>query len=394
MASTASRIVLVSGARTPIGSFGGTLSSIDAHELGAVAVTAALERAGVPKEAVDEVIMGCIAQNGPDAYNARRVALAAGLATRVPAFTVNRLCGSGLQAIWSGAQELRWGGVDVVVAGGDESMSRTPFLDYGSRGNTRLGDRTLLDGTLAILTDPFSGRHMGTTAETVASRYSVSREEQDAFAVESQRRAALDASRAAFAEEIVPVTTGGKRPLEVSVDEHPRPGTTLEVLAGLRPAFERDGTVTAGNSSGINDGAAATVLMREEDVRERGLTGLATLEAVTTAGVDPEIMGYAPVLALQRLWEQTGLAPADVDVIELNEAFAAQAVAVIRDAGLDPEKVNPYGGAIALGHPVGATGAILTVRAALDLRRRDLEYAVVTMCIGGGQALAALLRRY
>lgn len=394
MASTASRIVLVSGARTPIGSSGGTLSSIDAHELGAVAVTAALERAGVPKEAVDEVIMGCIAQNGPDAYNARRVALAAGLATRVPAFTVNRLCGSGLQAIWSGAQELRWGGVDVVVAGGDESMSRTPFLDYGSRGNTRLGDRTLLDGTLAILTDPFSGRHMGTTAETVASRYSVSREEQDAFAVESQRRAALDASRAAFAEEIVPVTTGGKRPLEVSVDEHPRPGTTLEVLAGLRPAFERDGTVTAGNSSGINDGAAATVLMREEDVRERGLTGLATLEAVTTAGVDPEIMGYAPVLALQRLWEQTGLAPADVDVIELNEAFAAQAVAVIRDAGLDPEKVNPYGGAIALGHPVGATGAILTVRAALDLRRRDLEYAVVTMCIGGGQALAALLRRY
>ena len=394
MASTASRIVLVSGARTPIGSFGGTLSSIDAHELGAVAVTAALERAGVPKEAVDEVIMGCIAQNGPDAYNARRVALAAGLATRVPAFTVNRLCGSGLQAIWSGAQELRWGGVDVVVAGGDESMSRTPFLDYGSRGNTRLGDRTLLDGTLAILTDPFSGRHMGTTAETVASRYSVSREEQDAFAVESQRRAALDASRAAFAEEIVPVTTGGKRPLEVSVDEHPRPGTTLEVLAGLRPAFERDGTVTAGNSSGINDGAAATVLMREEDVRERGLTGLATLEAVTTAGVDPEIMGYAPVLALQRLWEQTGLAPADVDVIELNEAFAAQAVAVIRDAGLDPEKVNPYGGAIALGHPVGATGAILTVRAALDLRRRDLEYAVVTMCIGGGQALAALRRRY
>ncbi|MFS0795219.1 thiolase family protein [Microbacterium sp. 1P10AE] len=394
MTSNDARIVLVSGARTPIGSFGGALSSVDAHELGAVAVTAALERAGVSKDAVDEVVMGCIAQIGPDAYNARRVALAAGLPPRVPAFTVNRLCGSGLQAIWSGAQELRWGGVDVVVAGGDESMSRTPFLEYGARGNARLGDRTLLDGTLAILTDPFSGRHMGTTAETVASRYSVSREEQDAFAVESQRRAALDASRAAFAEEIVPVTTGGKRQVEVAVDEHPRPGTTLDVLAGLRPAFEREGTVTAGNSSGINDGAAATVLMRDEDVRERGLTGLATLEAVTTAGVDPEIMGYAPVLALQRLWDQTGLTSADVDVIELNEAFAAQAVAVIRDAGLDPEKVNPYGGAIALGHPVGATGAILTVRAALDLHRRDLEYAVVTMCIGGGQALAALLRRF
>lgn len=391
---TSPRIVLVAGARTPIGSFGGALSGVDAHELGAVAVSAALERAGVSEDAVDEVIMGCIAQNGPDAYNARRVALAAGLPTRVPAFTVNRLCGSGLQAIWSGAQELRWGGVDVVVAGGDESMSRTPFLDYGARGNARLGDRTLLDGTLAILTDPFSGRHMGTTAETVASRYSVSRAEQDAFAVESQRRAALDASRAAFAEEIVAVTTGGKRPVEVTTDEHPRPGTSLEVLAGLRPAFAAEGSVTAGNSSGINDGAAATVLMREDDVRERGLTGLATLEAVTTAGVDPEIMGYAPVLALRRLWERTGLTPADVDVIELNEAFAAQAVAVIRDAGLDPEKVNPYGGAIALGHPVGATGAILTVRAALDLQRRDLEYAVVTMCIGGGQALAALLRRF
>jgi len=383
---TPPRIVLVAGARTPIGSFGGALSGVDAHELGAVAVSAALERAGVPKDAVDEVVMGCIAQNGPDAYNARRVALAAGLPTR--------LCGSGLQAIWSGAQELRWGGVDVVVAGGDESMSRTPFLEYGARGNARLGDRQLLDGTLAILTDPFSGRHMGTTAETVASRYSVSRAEQDAFAVESQRRAALDASRAAFAEEIVPVSTGGERSVEVATDEHPRPGTTLEVLAGLRPAFAAEGSVTAGNSSGINDGAAATVLMREDDVRERGLTGLATLEAVTTAGVDPEIMGYAPVLALQRLWEQTGLTPADVDVIELNEAFAAQAVAVIRDAGLDPERVNPYGGAIALGHPVGATGAILTVRAALDLQRRDLEYAVVTMCIGGGQALAALLRRF
>lgn len=394
MASTVPRIVIVSGARTPIGSFGGALSSVDAYELGAVAVTAALERAGVQKDAVDEVVMGCIAQNGPDAYNARRVALAAGLPTRVPAFTVNRLCGSGLQAIWSGAQELRWGGVDVVVAGGDESMSRTPFLEYDARGNARVGDRTLLDGTLAILTDPFSGRHMGTTAETVASRYGVSRSEQDAFAVESQRRAGQDASRAAFADEIVSVTTGGKRPVEVSVDEHPRPGTTLDVLAGLRPAFEAGGSVTAGNSSGINDGAAATVLMREDDVRERGLTGLATLEAVTTAGVDPEIMGYAPVLALQRLWEQTGLTPADVDVIELNEAFAAQAVAVIRDAGLDPEKTNPYGGAIALGHPVGATGAILTVRAALDLQRRDLEYAVVTMCIGGGQALAALLRRF
>ncbi len=391
---SAERVVLLAGARTPVGSYGGSLKDVPAHELGAAAVTEALRRAGVAGAEVDEVIMGCIAQNGPDAYNARRVGLAAGLPPRVPALTVNRLCGSGVQAIWSGAQELLWGGVDVVVAGGDESMSRTPFLDFQARGNARLGDRTLLDGTLAILTDPFSEKHMGVTAENVAEKYGISREDQDAFAVESQRRAATEAARAAFAEEIVPVSSGARRPVEVAVDEHPRPGTTLEVLAGLRAAFREGGTVTAGNSSGINDGAAATVLMRESDARARGLSGLATIEAVTTAGIEPELMGYAPVHALERLWEKTGLSPADVDVIELNEAFAAQALAVIRDAGLDPAKVNPYGGAIALGHPVGATGAILTVRAAMDLHRRGLQYAVVTLCIGGGQAIAALLRRW
>lgn len=391
---TEHRVVILGGARTPIGSFAGTLSAVDAHELGAAAVTEALRRAHVTADQVGEVIMGCISQVGPDAYNARRVALAAGLANGVPAFNVNRLCGSGLQAIWSGAQQLLWGGVDAVVAGGNESMSRTPFLDFSSRSNARLGNREMLDGTLAILTDPFSKKHMGVTAENVAQRYGVSRVEQDEFAVESQRRAASSAAQVAFAEEIVAVSSGGRQPVVVERDEHPKPATTLETLAGLRPAFAAGGTVTAGNASGINDGAAATVLMRESTARERGLSGLATLEAVATAAIEPELMGYAPVLALQRLWQQTGLAPSDVDVIELNEAFASQAVAVIRDAGLDPETVNPYGGAIALGHPVGATGAILTVRAALDLHRRDLEYAVVTMCIGGGQALAALLRRW
>lgn len=390
----ADRVVIVAGARTPVGSFGGSLKEVAAHELGAAAVTEALRRSNVSADAIGEVVMGCISQVGPDAYNARRVSLAAGLANEVPAFTVNRLCGSGLQAIWSGAQELLWGGVDAVVAGGDESMSRTPFLDFTARGDARLGNRELLDGTLAILTDPFSGRHMGVTAETVAERYGVSRADQDAFAAESQRRAATDAALAAFREEIVPVSSGGRHPVEVRVDEHPRPGTTVEVLAGLRAAFAAGGSVTAGNSSGINDGAAATVLMRESDVRSQGLPALATIEAVATAGVDPAIMGYAPVIALRRLWERTGLTPADVDVFEVNEAFASQALAVIRDAGLDPDKTNPYGGAIALGHPVGATGAILTVRAAMDLHRRDLEYAVVTMCIGGGQALAALLRRF
>lgn len=394
---TRERVVVVAGARTPIGSFGGMYRETPSHELGATAVVEALRRAEIAGDEVGEVgevVMGCIGQVGPDAYNARRVAIAAGLHTRTPAFTVNRLCGSGLQAIWSGAQELLWGGVDVVVAGGDENMTRMPFYDYNARFNDRLGDRTLIDGTIQMLTDPFSGIHMGVTAENVAAKFGVSRLEQDEFAAESQRRAATDAARAAFAEEIVAVTTSGRKPVEVSQDEHPRPGTTLEALAGLRPAFQKDGTVTAGNASGINDGAAATVLMRESDVRARGLNGLVTIEAVATAGIEPELMGYAPVYALQRLWDQTGLTPADVDVFEVNEAFAAQAVAVVRDAGLDPAKVNPYGGAIALGHAVGATGAVLTVRAALDLQRRDLEYAVVTMCIGGGQALAALLKRW
>ena len=351
------KVVIVAGARTPVGSFGGVFTDTPAHELGAAAATEALRRAGLGPDDVDEVIMGCIGQVAGDAFNARRVALGAGMPVRTPALTVNRLCGSGLQAIWSGAQELLWGGVDVVVAGGDENMTRMPFYDFDARWNDRLGHRTLVDGTLAMLTDPFSGIHMGVTAENVAAKYDVSRSQQDEFALESQRRAATDAARMAFAEEIVPVTTGGRKPVEISQDEHPKPGTTLEVLAGLRPAFQKDGSVTAGNASGINDGAAATVLMRAADVRDRGLPGLATIEAVVTAGNEPELMGYAPVYALQRLFERTGLTPADVDVIELNEAFAAQAVAVIRDAGLDPAKTNPYGGAIALGHPVGATAA-------------------------------------
>lgn len=386
------RIVIVSGARTPVGSFGGAFRDTPAHELGAVAARAALARAEVASGDVDEVIFGCIGQVAADAYNARRVAVAAGLDVHVPAYTVNRLCGSGLQAVWSGAQQLRWGGVDVVLAGGDENMTRMPFYDVNARFNDRLGDRRLIDGTVAMLTDPFSGQHMGVTAERVAGRYGVSRREQDEFALESQRRADTVEAGAAFREEIVPVTTLGRKPVEVTADEHPKPSTTLEVLSGLRPAFQADGTVTAGNSSGINDGGAALVLMREQDVRERGIAGLVTLEAVTTAALEPELMGYAPVHALGKLFEQTGLGPADIGTVELNEAFAAQAVAVIRDAGLDPERTNPYGGAIALGHPVGATGAILTVRAALDMRRRGLEYGVVTMCIGGGQALAALLR--
>jgi acetyl-CoA C-acetyltransferase len=386
-------IVLVNGARTPIGSFQGALKDVPAHELGGIAARAALQRSGVDPAAVDEVVMGCIGQVGADAFNARRVALAAGLDRNVPAYTVNRLCGSGLQAIWSAAMQLRWGAADVVVAGGDESMSRMPFYDFGPRGSAKLGNRTLVDGTVMMLTDPFLDIHMGVTAENVAAKYGVSRQEQDEFALRSQQRAASGAARAAFAEEIVPVHVDGRRPFDVTVDEHPRPDTSAEALARLRPAFADGGTVTAGNASGINDGAAAMVVTRRSKADELGLAPLATLEAVTTAAMEPGLMGYAPVLALQRLFTQTGLTASDVDVVELNEAFAAQAVAVIRDAGLDPERTNPHGGAIALGHPVGATGAILSLRVALDLQRRDLELGIVTMCIGGGQALAALLRR-
>ena len=387
------RVVLLEGARTPVGSFGGALRDVPAHELGATAARAALERAGVGAADVGEVVMGCIGQVGPDAYNARRVALAAGLPVETPAYTVNRLCGSGLQAIWSAAMQLRWGGVDFALAGGDESMSRMPFYDFGARSGYRLGDRKLADGTVMMLTDPFHDIHMGVTAENVARKYGVSRHEQDEFALLSQQRAAAVAAKTAFTEEITPVEVGGRRPVTVTEDEHPKPGTTLEGLAKLRPAFDKEGTVTAGNASGINDGAAAVVLTRESVAAERGLTGLVAIESVATAAIEPELMGYAPVPALAKLFAQTGLTPGDVDVAELNEAFASQAIAVIRDAGLDPEKTNPYGGAIALGHPVGATGAILTLRAAKHLVSNDQELGVVTMCIGGGQALAALLRR-
>jgi acetyl-CoA C-acetyltransferase len=393
MDTSREKTVILDGARTPIGSFGGVFRSVPGYQLGAAASCEALSRAGVGAEEIDEVIMGCIGQVGPDAYNARRVALEAGIPVGTPAFTVNRLCGSGLQSVWSAAQQMLWGGVDFALAGGNESMTRMPFYDFGARDGYRLGDRALVDGTVAILTDPFSGVHMGVTAENVARKYGVSRREQDEFAAESQRRAASPEARTAFAEEIIAFDVPGRKPFTVAEDEHPKPETTMEILAGLRPAFEKDGTVTAGNASGINDGGAALVLARESVAAERGLKGLATLEAVATSAMDPQLMGYAPVEALAKLFAMTGTSPDTVDIIELNEAFASQAVAVIRDAGLDPEKTNPYGGAIALGHPVGATGAILTLRAAKALVREDKELAIVTMCIGGGQAMAALLRR-
>lgn len=390
---SAEKIVIIDGARTAIGSFGGVFKDVPGYELGGVAVRAALSRANIEDTDVDELIMGCIGQVGADAYNARRVAFAAKLPDSMPAYTVNRLCGSGLQAVWSAAMEMRWNNLPFTVAGGDESMTRMPFYDFGARSGYRLGNRTLMDGTVMMLTDPFHDIHMGITAERVARKYGISRSEQDEFALESQQRASSAGSRAVFAEEITAVTTSGRTPATIELDEHPKPNTTIEVLAGLRPAFDKDGTVTAGNSSGINDGAAALVLAQQSAATERGLTPLVSLEAVATAAMEPDLMGYAPVLALRKLFAETGTTAQDIGIIELNEAFAAQAVAVIRDAKLPSDKVNPYGGAIALGHPVGATGAILTLRVAKDMVRRDLELGIVTMCIGGGQALAALFRR-
>lgn len=386
-------IVLVDGARTPVGSFGGAFASVPAHTLGALAVSAAVGRAGVDISEVDEFVLGCVGQVGPDAFIARRVALAAGAAESSTAFAVNRLCGSGLQAIATAADELNRGDSDIVVAGGLENMTRQPFLDYGARDGYRLGHRQQIDGTLSLVTDPWGEYPMGRTAENVAQRYGISRGEQDAFAAESQRKARAAMQSGAVADEIVPIEVAQRRKtVTVDTDEHPRE-TNLEALSRLRPAFSEQGTVTAGNSSGINDGAAAIVMMRASTAAERGLSVLGELVAFSKVGLAPEVMGYAPVAAIARVLERAGLCVSDIDWVELNEAFAAQAVAVQRDAGLIADRVNPLGGAIAWGHPVGATGSILALRALHGLRRIGGEYAMVSMCVGGGQGVAAVFRR-
>lgn len=393
MWSEADPVVVLDGARTAIGSYGGAFKETPAHELAAIAMTEALRRATVEPAEVDEVVLGCVGQVGPDIFNARRAALTAGLPVCTPAYNVNRLCGSGLQAVWAGAAELLTGQAKIVLAGGDENMSMQPFLDYHSREGYRLGNRLVLDGTLSLVTDPWGNYPMGMTAEKVAERFHVSRDEQDAFAWQSQIRAARALEQGLFDSEIVPVTArDGKSERSVRHDEHPRPDTTREKLAALRPAFKAEGTVTAGNSSGINDAGAALVLMRESTVRQRRQEPLARLRGFAKAGVEPEIMGYAPTYAIEHILKTSGLTSDNLGVVEVNEAFAAQAVAVVRDAGLDPDIVNPNGGAIALGHPVGATGAILVLKLLYELRRRQSEWGLVTMCIGGGQALAALFQ--
>ena len=388
-------IVIVGSARTPIGGYSGGLAGVPTHRLGGIASNAAIIRSGLNPEDVDTVIMGCIGQVGAQAYNARLVSVDAGIPQSSNAYNVNRLCGSGLQALLSASMELQTQHSDVVVAGGNENMSAMPYLAPQEKDGTKLGDRTLVDGTLAMLTDPWNDYLMGVTAENVAREYSISREEQDAWAARSQERTAAAIATGAFTEEIVPVEVAGRKgsTTVVDTDEHPRPETTADVLSRLRPSFSADGTVTAGNSSGINDAGAATVMMRESDARARGLTPIARIVDWAAAGCDPALMGYAPVYAIPKVLERTGMSIQDIDVVELNEAFAAQVVAVVRDANLDPERTNPHGGAIALGHPVGATGAILTTKLIHDLHRRDLQTGMVTMCIGGGQALAAIFER-
>jgi acetyl-CoA C-acetyltransferase len=387
-------IVVAGGVRTAIGKFAGAFKDTPTSDLGANAIRAAVERAGISPEIVDEVILGCVGQVGEDAFNARLATLKAGLPEKTTAFNVNRLCGSGLQAINSAVQELRTGEAQVVVAGGNENMSIQPYLLPRSQVGWRLGEAALIDGTLSLVTDPFGRYQMGATAEKVADRYGVSRQAQDAFAAESQRRAAAAIAQGRFNDQIVPVAIPQKKgdPVIAQLDEHPRPNTTVESLGRLKPAFREGGSVTAGNSSGINDAGAALVVMTSAKAGELGVTPQLEWVADAVAGIAPEIMGVAPIFAVQNLLKKVGMTINDIDLMELNEAFAAQAVAVIRELEIDPEKVNPNGGAIALGHPVGATGAILTVKLAYELKRRQAEWGIVTMCIGGGQGIATLFR--
>jgi acetyl-CoA C-acetyltransferase len=394
--STADRdgVVIAGTVRTAIGKFAGSFRDLPTSELGAAALKASVARAGVEPQEVDEVILGCVGQVGEDAFNARLAMLKAGLPEEATAYNVNRLCGSGLQAINSAAHEIEQGEAEVVVAGGNENMSIQPYLLPRSKVGWRLGDATLVDGTFSLVTDPFGRYFMGSTAENVAERYGVSRRAQDEFAAESQRRAQLAIEEGRFKSQIthVKVPQAKGDPVSVSVDEHPRPGTTLETLGRLRPAYREGGSVTPGNSSGINDAGAAVVVMPAGKAKALGVKAELEWVADAVAGIAPEIMGVGPIFAVNKLLKKVGMTINDIDVMELNEAFAAQAVAVIRELEIDPEKVNPNGGAIALGHPVGATGAVLTVKLSAELKRQGKEWGIVTMCIGGGQGIATLFR--
>jgi len=388
-------VYVVSAARTAIGTYGGALKEVPLTRLATIAVQGALERSGYEAAAVGHFVMGnVIPTDVRDAYLSRVAALEAGLSPDTPAMNVNRLCGSGLQAIISAAQALMLGDADVAVGAGAESMSRGPYFLGGARWGARMGDVTATDYMLGILHDPFHRIHMGVTAENVAARDGITRAMQDALAAESHRRAARAIAEKRFESQIVPVELKSKKGIvEFTVDEHVRPDTTVETLAKMKPAFQDDGTVTAGNASGLNDGAAAVVLATEAALASTQVKPLARLVAYAHAGVDPRYMGIGPVPATRLALKRAGLSVRDLDVIESNEAFAAQACAVSRALELDPEKVNPNGSGISLGHPVGATGAIITTKALYELQRIGGRYALVTMCIGGGQGIAAVFER-
>jgi len=387
-------VVIVSAARTPVGSFNGSLATVPAHELGAVALRAAMERAGVEPGEVEEVIMGQILSAGQGQNPARQAAMAAGIPHESPAWGMNQLCGSGLRAVALGMQQILSGDARVVAAGGMESMSLAPHAQH-LRSGTKMGELRLVDTMIHdALWDAFNDYHMGITAENVAERWRISREEQDAFAVRSQNRAEAARREGRFAEEIVPVTVRGRKgETVVEADEYIREGVTVEDLSRLRPVFRKDGTVTAGNASGINDGAAAVLLMRASEAERRGMAPLARIVSWAHAGVDPAIMGTGPIPASRKALEKAGWTVDDLDLVEANEAFAAQAIAVNREMGWDTERVNVNGGAIAIGHPVGASGARILTTLLHEMRRRDAKRGLATLCIGGGMGVAMCVER-
>jgi len=388
-------IYVVSAVRSAIGGFGGSLKDLPLADLATTITRAAIERSGVTAEQIGHMVMGTVIPTEPrDAYLSRVAAMNAGIPKETPAFNVNRLCGSGLQAIVSATQCLLLGDADVAVAAGAESMSRGPYLLPQARWGARMGDLQGIDYTVGVLQDPFEHFHMGITAENVAAKHGITREMQDELALTSQRRAARAIAEGRFDSQIVPLELKSRKgTVQFAVDEHVRGDVTAEQLAGMKTVFKKDGTVTAGNASGINDGAAGLVLASGDAVRRLGLKPLARLVGYAHAGVEPELMGLGPIPATRKVLEKTGLKLQDLDVIESNEAFAAQACAVARELGFDPDKVNPNGSGISLGHPVGATGAIIATKAIHELQRIQGRYALATMCIGGGQGIAVVFER-
>ena len=382
--------MIVSGVRLPVGSYGGSLKTVSAIDMGAMVVKEAVKRAGIEPDQVDEVIVGQVGQIAECGFVARAISLSAGMPKETTAYSVNRQCGSGLQAIADAVMEIQTGFADVVVAAGAENLSQLPYYVKDARWGARMGHKVFEDGVIDILTWPLNNSHNGTTAEEVAKRFNVSREEQDAYALQSHQRAVAAIKAGKFVDEILPVELKDRKG-NVTVfdtDEGPREGQTMEKLAKLRPAFVKDGTVTAGNSSSLNDGAAAVVVMSQEKAEELGVVPKLKIEGYTVAGIEAEIMGYAPKLSSEKLAAQLGINLKDIDMVEINEAFASQAYAVRRDLGLDPEKVNIYGGGISIGHPIGATGCILTVKVLYELMRTDKKDAMISMCIGGGQGIS------